>query len=254
MRTYKEYKIRNLSRDDFLERIAENPTVIVPTGAVEIYGPHLPMGADGIVTDFLAEVLAPKMNALIAPKIDLADSSMLLDLPGTISISKELFTRWIDELMESLISYGAKNFLFLTGHAASVDSINYIARKYQLKNSIRYAQIDWWRFAGEHGDEIFEEKGRMAHGHASECGTSVLLYIAPELVNMDKASRIEPDEKLYTYPDIIRFTPINLKSCNSTVGDATKGNAQKGEQIVNKCVNRICDFLQDEWELELKRD
>lgn len=247
----REYKIRNLSWTEFVRRKEESKIIIIPTGAVEIYGPHLPMGSDGIVTDFLSELLAPRINALIAPRLDLSDSSMLLDLPGTFSVTKEFFTEWIEQLMKQLSDYGFEKFLFLTGHAAGVDPINYVARRYQREKGIQYAQVDWWRFAAALGQDVFEEKGRMAHGHASECGTSVLSYIAPELVEFSKAVREEPDNKYYRYPEIIRFTPMNLKSTTAVVGDATKGNPEKGRKIIEKCCDYILAFLKDEWQLKI---
>lgn len=250
-----EYYIKNLSWTEFMERKDENKTVIIPTGAVEIYGPHLPMGSDGIAAHAIAEKVAKRMNLLIAPSIDMADSSALLDIPGTFTLSKELYLMWLDELMQNLVGYGFEKFLFITGHASTCDSVAYIARKYQLENAIKWAQIDWWRFAAAHSEDIFEEKGRMAHGHASECGTSVMLYLRPDLVNMEKAERIEPDEQLYSFPDIQRFVPICCKTPNAIVGDACKGSAEKGEKIINKSVDRIVEFLISEWELsEIRKE
>ncbi|MDO5016677.1 MAG: creatininase family protein [Eubacteriales bacterium] len=245
-----EYRIKNLSWTEFMERKDENKTVIIPTGAVEIYGPHLPMGSDGIVAHAIAEKVAERMNLLIAPSIDMADSSALLDIPGTFTLSKELYLMWLDELMQNLVGYGFEKFLFITGHASTCDSVAYIAREYQLENAIKWAQVDWWRFAAAHSEDILEEKGRMAHGHASECGTSVMLYLRPDLVNMDKAERVEPDEKLYAFPDIQRFVPISDKTPNAIVGDASKGTAEKGEKIVKKSVDRIVEFLTKEWGLK----
>jgi len=242
-----KYKIKEMSWTQFDKRRKETDTVIIPSGACEIYGPHLPMGADGIAAEGIAELVAKRTGALIAPMTELADSSGLLCYPGTITVSSKLYRLWMEELTENLIGYGFKNFLYITGHAQNVPVISNLAMQYQMEKGIRYAQVDWWRFTAYHGDDVFDMKGTMAHGHASECGTSVMLYFRPDLVDMEKATCITPPPELFTYPDIIRFVPNGLKTPNSTVGDATLGTREKGEKIVNKCVERIVEFMKSEW-------
>ena len=62
-----EYYIRKLSGKVYLERLKRNPTVIIPTGACEVYGPQLPMGTDLLVAQKISELLAERIDALIAP-------------------------------------------------------------------------------------------------------------------------------------------------------------------------------------------
>lgn len=243
------YQIKEMSWTEFDRRRKETKTVIIPTGAVEIYGPHLPMGSDGFAAMGISQMVAEKTGALIAPMLDIAESSALLAYPGTITVSEELYLKYIDELMANLVGYGFENFLFISGHAANVTPIAYIARKYQLKDRIKWAQVDWWRFAAVHGDDIFEAKGRMAHGHASEAGTSVLLYFRPDLVHMEDATCVTPPEEFYDYPDIMRFVPLNEKTKNATVGDATIGTAEKGRLLAEKAVARITAFMRDKWNI-----
>ncbi|MEA4920078.1 MAG: creatininase family protein [Clostridiaceae bacterium] len=243
------YQIKEMSWTEFDRRRKETKTVIIPTGAVEIYGPHLPMGSDGFAAMGISQMIAEKTGALIAPMLEIAESSALLAYPGTITISEELYLKYIDELMANLVGYGFENFLFISGHAANVTPIAYIARKYQLKDGIKWAQVDWWRFAAVHGEDIFDAKGRMAHGHASEAGTSVLLYFRPDLVHMEEATCVAPPEECYDYPDIMRFVPLNEKTKNATVGDATIGTAEKGRLLAEKAVGRITSFMREKWNI-----
>ena len=246
----KTYKIREMSWVEFDRRRKETDTVIIPTGACEIYGPHLPMGSDAFAADGIAQIVAERTGALIAPSTEIADSGALLAYPGTITVSTPVYRMWMQELIENLIGYGFKNFLFITGHATSVGIITSLMIQYQREKGINWAQIDWWRFTAVHGDDIFECKGRMAHGHASECGTSVMLYFKPELVDMDKATCIAPPPETADFTDVIHFTPMDAKTPNATVGDATKGTREKGEKIVNRCVDRILEYMQAKWNVK----
>ena len=241
-------RMDEMSWAEFDERRKQTDTILIPTGAVEIYGPHLPMGADGIAAMAIAERVAARTGALVAPLLPLGESSALTCYPGTLTISRETFQTVINEVFLQLIQYGFKNFMFITGHAGNVDPISYYCRMYQTKYGIKCGQVDWWRFTNTNGSDVFELKGYMAHGHASECGTSVMLYLRPELVHMEKAVRVEPKGDAYTaYTDFVRYVPFDVKTPNAIIGDATLGTAEKGKKIVEKCVDRIVEYMEYEF-------
>ncbi|MBQ3932025.1 MAG: creatininase family protein [Firmicutes bacterium] len=242
--------INEMPWSEFDKRRKTTDLVIIPTGACEIYGTHLPMGSDAIAADGVARCVAEKCNALIAPCFPLADSSMLLAYPGTLTITPRLFEMYIEELMAQLYDYGFRKFLFITGHAASNSTIMYVARKYQEQKGCKWAQVDWWRFVMPLGKDIFDTEGRMCHGHAAEAGTSVILYFRPDLVDMSKATKVTPN--VVKFPDIQTFVPMQDKTPSATVGDATVGTAEKGKAVVEKAVARICEFLKEEWAVEIK--
>lgn len=243
-------RMDEMSWSEFDQFRKETNTIIIPTGAVEVYGPHLPMGTDGIVAMAVAERVAKKIGCLISPLLPLGESSALTCFPGTLTISREVLQSVINEVFLQLIHYGFKNFMFITGHAGNVDPISYYCRKYQSEYGIHCGQVDWWRFTNANGGEVFTLKGHMAHGHASECGTSVMLYLRPDLVHMDRATRVEPSTEFYThYNDFIRYIPLNAKTSNATVGDATVATAEKGEKIVDLCVERIVEYMKYEFKL-----
>lgn len=241
-------RIKEMNWVEFDKRRKETSTVIIPTGSVEVYGPHLPLGTDCIVAEAIADLIVEKYDALISPMIEINDASALLAFPGTINVERENFSGPLENLFKSLIDYGFKNFLFLSGHGASVDMTSYLCRKYQKLYDIKCAQIDWWRFAAANSDGILEYKGPMAHGHASECGTSVMLYLRPDLVDMEKAERVVPLSETYEiFTDVIRYIPFSEKTHNGTIGDATVGSEKKGKLLVEKCVERIASYMEYEF-------
>lgn len=238
------YKIKEMSWSEFDRRRRETDTVIIPSGAVEVYGRHLPLGSDCIAAEGIALMLAERTGALVAPTIEMSDSASLTGFPGTLSVDKKIFEAYMETLFLNLIHYGFKKFLFVTGHAGSVIPINSLVFRYQKEYGIVCAQIDWWRFVAANGEGIFEQKGRMAHGHASESGTSVLLYFRPDLVNMAEAACVSPDAHFYEPADIIQYFSLDQKTATGTVGDATIGTAEKGRLIVERSVEKIITFMQ----------
>lgn len=233
---------------DFKDRLERTKTVIIPTGAVEVYGPHLPLSADCIAADAIATRVAEKVDAVISPLINIGESLALAGFPGTFTYSRETYYKIMDELFTQLIDYGFKNFMFITGHGGNVDTINHLVRLNREKYDIKCGQVDWWRFTNVNGDGVFDHSGYMAHGHASECGTSVMLYLCPELVKTDRLVNHQPDSDFYTlYKDFIRYTKFEEKTDSGVVGDATVGTREKGEAIINKCVDRIAEYMKFEF-------
>lgn len=238
--------IRKMSGKQYMERLGKDPVVIIPTGACEIYGPQLPMGTDLLAAQRIAELVAEKTDALIAPTVETGESSALAAFPCTFPMPRKILEDYLDFLVGKLIRDGVKKFVFITGHAGNVDTVSYIGKKYLNDHEIKLVQIDWWRFTNANGDGIFDYSGQMAHGHASECGTSVMMYLYPELVDHSEMTRIEP-VPADGYGDFIGFGRFTDKTPNGTIGDATVATAEKGEKIVTRCVDRIVSYIHDKF-------
>ena len=234
--------IRKMSGKKYMARLKADPLIIIPTGACEVYGPHLPMGTDLLAAQKIAELVAEKTDALIAPTIEIGESSALEAFSCTFPLPRKILEDYLEFLVAKLIGDGAKRFLFITGHAGNVDTVNYIVKKH-LKDGIKAFQIDWWRFTQSHCEGVLDFKGPMAHGHASECGTSVMLYLYPELVDKEEISCTNNIPN--AYPDIIQYAPFTAKTKNGSIGDSRTATPEKGKAIVDACVARILEFIED---------
>ena len=239
--------LKEMSWTEFDERRKTCDTVIIPGGAIEVYGPHMPLGSDSIVSEAICELVAEQTNAIIGPMIEVGDSAPLGLFPGTIIIKPSSYAAITRDILDSLINWGFKNFMFINMHAGNVPIISSIARDYQREKGIKCAQIDWWRFTQPNSTEICENTGWMAHGHASECGTSVMLHLHPEYVDFDQAECIKQDSKYTRYPDIIKYDEFGDKTPNGILGDATLATKEKGKAIVENCVDRIVEFMKEEF-------
>jgi creatinine amidohydrolase len=237
-----ENYIRKMSGKQYLKRMDANPLVIVPTGACEVYGPHMPMGTDLIVAKRISELVAEKTDAIIAPTIEMGESSALGSYPCTFALPRKILEEYLDFLVGKLLSDGAKKFLFINGHAGNVDTINYIVKKYMNKNDFKAAQVDWWRFATVHNKGICQYEGAMCNGHAAECGTSVMAYLFPEYIDKSEITVSKPRGN-NEFSDFIVLKKFTDKTDNGMIGDATVYSKEKGQKIVEKCVNRILEFV-----------
>ncbi|WP_238590941.1 creatininase family protein [Paenibacillus beijingensis] len=243
-------RIKEMSWKTFAERKKQTDLVIIPTGAFEVYGPHLPLGSDTLVAMKIAEMVASRTNALIGPALEVGDSSMLDEFPGTITIRPESFKAYLEDVVTSLVKWGFKDFLFLNTHAGNVPIINQVS--YSLRNikEIRRAQIDYWRFIKTMDYGILES-GAAAHSHAGEAGTSVMMYLYPELVDLNRMTD-EPGKYQDSFPEVIKYIPLSSKTESGTVGRSTLATREKGEQLVLRSVNRIVRFLVECWSIPEK--
>jgi creatinine amidohydrolase len=238
-------RMKEMSWTTFLERKKQTDLVIIPTGACEVYGPHLPMGSDMLIANKIAELVAERVPAIIGPTLEAGDSSALDDFPGTITITPDSFKAYLKDVVDSLVKWGFKNFLFINGHAGNVAMVNHVSQTLRQQPEIRCAQIDCWRFIKAQ-DQGIVESGEVTHGHAGEAGTSVLLYLYPELVDIGQALDEAPKQQ-DRFPDVIKYARYSTKTDSGTIGYPSLASRGKGEALVQRSVDRIVRFLNEEW-------
>ncbi|MEA4881419.1 MAG: creatininase family protein [Synergistaceae bacterium] len=236
-------KLLEMNTLDFQEAMKNQDTVILPSGACEVWGPHLPLGADTIVAEEMANRLAEEMGWIVGPTLPVGDSLMVWG-PGTVAVRPESFRNYLEDICLSLVKHGFKRFCFMNPHVGNVPLIAQTAAKMKMEYSVDSCLFDWWRFIEPLCDRegILDNRGAMAHGHASEAGTSVLLYLRPDLVKMERAVRTEP-KKVNPFPDIGVFWPIPSLTDTLMIGDATGATREKGQKIVEKGLERMIAFL-----------
>ena len=136
---------RFLTSSDYAALVKETDLALVPLGAVEVYGPHLPMGADGIATEALAKRVAAEVPAIIAPLIPIGMSQSLSTHPGTLWVDRTALYAYVSGVARSLILNGSRRILFLNGHAGNVQTVADVCAALEAEfraEDVRCAQID----------------------------------------------------------------------------------------------------------------
>jgi len=237
--------LKEMSWKTFVSRKRNTNLTIIPSGAFEVYGPHLPLGTDTLVAVKISELVAARVDAIIGPTLEVGDSATLDEFPGTITIRPESFKQYMLDSVMSLKKWGFKDFLFMNTHLGNVPIINQLSLDLQRDEQVRCAQTDYWRLL-KTLDQGIIESGDLAHAHASEAGTSVMMCLYPELC--DNAHWVDEPPKLKDkFPDLIKYQRFGSKTTSGTIGNATLGTAKKGEQLVARSVGRIVQFLVEQW-------
>lgn len=221
---------------EFERNCQKIPIIVIPSGAIEVYGPHLPLGSDSIVADAISTLVANELGALRTPLIPVGYSADLMEFPGTLSVNPEAFKGYLEGICRSLIKWRLHKFLFINTHLGNVALIDQVVDELSQEHDLLCMQIDWWRFAARLGSDLFESE--WAAGHAGELGTSVLQYLAEETVNHQARQDFIPPNDPWP-SGITRYISYRQITPSGVLGVSTAGNREKGKVIVQRCVDAI---------------
>lgn len=235
---------RFMNSVDFDTHRSATDLVLIPLGAIEIYGPHLPLGADGIAAQALSDRVAEREPAFVAPLIPVGYSKSFRDFPGTLWVEPSSLVAYTRDIAQSYIHWGCKRLLFINGHGGNVPFLAQLSLELEDTYGVRCAMIDWWRFIQPLSEDLAESDARP-HGHAAEFGTSVMLHLAPEHVKVDRLIRDMPTT-VDEYAMFLRPNQGRDRSPTGVQGDSRLGTAKKGEEVMNRAVERVLEFLQSE--------
>lgn len=220
-------------------------TVIVPCGAVEQHGPHLPLFVDAEHGTRLGLEVARRLgNALSAPTIRVGISEHHMRFPGTVSLTPETFAAVCRDYAVSLARHGFECVCFLPTHggnfrplAETVDDLNAAVgdRCSVLAYTDMIEMITAWRRAVEAEGGDPERVG----GHADIAESSLLLLMHPALVRREKvAEGYRPTLEEDVMRRIIR-AGFDTVSPNGVLGDA-RGFSQA---IGRRCLAEVADLI-----------
>ena len=170
----------------YLER---ESTVIVPIGATEGHGPHLPLGTDTYEAIDYAECIALGAGVLCTPPIWFGDSPHHMGQPGTISLQSETVIVLLKDVYRSLIRHGFRRIITFNGHRiANLPVIGIAAKVVKEQHpEVQFAAFDPVYIAAEAHRRIRTRPGEAIHG--GEFETSHMLFRHPDLVHPEKFER-----------------------------------------------------------------
>jgi creatinine amidohydrolase len=187
--------LEELTREE-ARTLAPEALLILPVGAVEQHGPHLPVGTDYFAVTHIARAaaaaLAGRVPALVAPTLPFGSSQHHLPFGGTLSLSTETYYRALRDLAESLIVSGFRRIFILNGHGGNQELIQLVARDLALQHPAHLAAASYWTIAW---DALVAAQAHIQAGlpgHAGKFETALMLALRPELVREPRPHRDSP--------------------------------------------------------------
>ncbi|MGH7509902.1 MAG: creatininase family protein [Gemmatimonadales bacterium] len=212
------------------ERLQERATLIVPVGTTEQHGPHLPLGCDAIIVERLADDLSAAFGVPRAPTVEYGVHAATRPFPGGAALRRRTLHRVMNELIESWeAGAGVREFLILTAQSseAHLEAVSTIRTDDATVQVVDIFSLDF--------GSLLERPAPIQGG---ELDTSLLLYLAPELVRMDLAQdfALTPDMLTRYRPGHTRHLPAGSPG---SVGFPSLASAQKGERLYTFMLERV---------------
>lgn len=231
-------------------------TILMPVGSVEQEGLHLPMATDSIVALEVAKRVSQVSDILVAPLINVGYSNWHSAFPGTLSLSMETLMQVLREICMNLVQNGIRRFLFINPHIGNEEPIYSIGTELRKDGLGIAGMINLWKLSNEMGNDMDGLK-ENTFKHAGEIMTSVMLALRPDLVDMPAAKKgllnsENASIKMETsrrckfqgyHVEIFRMS----KELTDTgaMGDPSEATKSKGEEMINRWVEYISNFIDE---------
>lgn len=206
--------------------------LILPVGTTEQHGMHLPLGADTIIVERLADDLSAEFQVLRAPAVSYGVNDPVAERfsGGGASVRRKTLRRLVNDLLPEWEELGIREVLIITmnAYAPHQEALGTVVAKRAKIRVIDILSLDFGNLV-EHPDDPV---------HGGELDTSLVLYLRPELVRMAAATdHILPDEHLRRYR---RGAALVMPEASSgSVGRASKASADKGRRLYEFILNRV---------------
>jgi len=227
-------RLKELRPGEVAAAIARDPRLIIPVGTCEQHGPHLPMGCDTLIVEALADDLSAEFRILRAPTVEYGvNSEHERVIPGNATLRRKTLLRALNDLTDAWESGGVREFLFLTahgheGHQEALSTVITSGARVRVADilSIDLSDLTVSNGAPMHGDEI---------------DTSLLLFLAPQLVRMELAQ-----DYMMTPGRLQRYRRPALRvpaASAGSVGQPSLASAETGAAIYQRIRSRIRDRI-----------
>ena len=225
--------------------------VIIPVGAIEGHGPHLPLNTDVVITVEPILRAATKVGVVVAPPVPWGNSRQNSYFAGTISIGIRTLIELIKDIARSLVQHGFDKIVIVNGHGGNIGPVSDAAEEIKDELGVFVCVVKGWEL-----DTLPIPKGTPPYdGHGGSKETSLMLYLSPDDVDRSKFRRAKPKVKLSKFgaiwpPQIPgRSSPVQIiLDAQETFelghsGDPSLATRERGERIVEAWTKTLADFL-----------
>ena len=253
-----------LTTTDFAGLDPARTVAVLPVGATEQHGPHLPLSVDqGLADGILARAL-PRLPAdasvLVLPTQQVGYSPEHASFPGTLTLPVEtVIATWI-ALGESVARAGVKKLLIFNTHGGQASLLDIVARELRVRCGLIVYGCSWWNLPlGDAVTGLFPPEEHRFGVHAGEMETSMMLALAPATVRMQQAAhfRSTSQERATKYPVLGNGRSAKLGWAmqdyneQGAAGNAAAATAQKGEVVLDAAATQLVALLREIADLPL---
>jgi len=220
-------RVKELNPAQVTAVLGNDPRLIIPIGTCEQHGPHLPLGCDTIIVEHMADDLSAEYGVLRAPTVEYGvNVDTERGFTGNASLRKKTLHRMLNDLIDSWEATGVREFILLTAHGQAT----------VITTAARVRVVDIF---GVNLSDLLEGQREAMHG--DEVDTSIMLFLAPDLVNLDLAQDyMMSREQLRRY----RRGWLTVPSGSAgSIGRPSLANPEKGKRLYERIFAKISDRI-----------
>lgn len=237
----KAQDLRNLSN--------QNAIVIVPIASMEQHGPHLPVQVDTLLCSTIAQraakLVVEREPVVVTPTIWAGLAEHHISFGGTFTLDFPVFFGVIRCICKSLIRQGFRRIVLLNGHGGNRSALNVVVDELTVELAIPIVTFTYWLAAKKAFAEILEQQTTVRH--ACEAETSMVLALAPELVDLrrldDSSGSSLPELSQFVGEDVYRWRSFASRTTNGVIGAAKKASAEKGKKLLTAAAEAVAKIV-----------
>jgi len=244
----------DLTTEDVARLDTARAIAVLPLGATEQHGPHLPVSTDTDLADGVlrraAGLIDPSLSVLVLPTLPFGRSGEHEDFPGTLSLSAQTMIQLLMEIGAGVAAAGIEKLVLFNGHGGNVSVMDIVARDLRMQTGLWVAHTSWYALcdAGEHLDGA-----ELTHGvHGGALETSAMLALDPDRVRMDLAENFASrgQDWAKSFREVgVGGKPVKLGwlmqdlNEDGAAGNAAAATAEIGDSLLQRSAERFAGFL-----------
>ena len=245
---------------DFAQLDSSSLVAVLPVGAIEQHGPHLPLSVDADLTAGLVQACLPHLTedaqVVFLPAQVLGYSPEHAAFAGTLTLKAETVMRMWTDIAESVAAAGVKKLVIFNSHGGQVSMMDVVARDWRARLGLLVYSVSWFNLplldeTGQDVSALFSPQEHRFGVHAGDMETSMMLALRPELVRMDRAQHFHSSaqERAARYPLLGNGKSAKLAwqmqdyNLQGAAGNAAAATAEKGQALVQAAARSLARLL-----------
>ncbi|WP_431125099.1 creatininase family protein [Variovorax paradoxus] len=244
-----------LTTRDFAALDVAATVAVLPLGATEQHGPHLPLGVDTVLADGIVTAALPLLPAelpvLFLPTQQIGLSPEHARFAGTLTLSAETLIRMWNEIGAGVARAGVKKLVLFNAHGGHVGAMDIVARELRAAHGLIVYSVSWFNLPlGDAGAQFGADEHRFGV-HAGDIETSMMLALAPQQVRMGEAKnfRSTSQQRAADYAILGNGKSAKLGwamedyNAEGAAGNAAAATAPRGQAVVDAAAQQLALLL-----------
>ena len=248
----------DLATTDFAALDPAATIAVLPLGATEQHGPHLPLAVDQCLVDGIVQRALPLLPAplpvLVLPTQQVGYSPEHADFAGTLTLPIEtVIATWV-ALGEGVARAGVRKLLLFNAHGGQVSVMDIVARELRMRHGLIVYSCSWWNLPlGDEVTGLFPPDEHRFGVHGGDMETSLMLALAADRVRMAQARDFPSTSRERAAQFAVLGNGRSAKlgwaiqdyNTQGAAGNAAAASAEKGQAVLDAAAKQLALLLQE---------